>query len=237
MTDLSAILEMPRRPLVIAHRAGNGRASARMATELGVELLEADVWRFRGRLELRHSKTVGPLPILWDRWSLDGPWAARPTVEDVLDALDPSVSIMFDIKGRDPLLPRHLIETLDRLRPGQPVLVCSQHWRQLARFLPYPNAVLVHSVGNRRQLERVWPLLLPIEHDAISIHIKLLDSAVVRALKERVGWVFSWPINSRELAHTAIAWGVDGLITDVPDAMVEIRDELAAPQSTGTVKR
>lgn len=53
--------------LAIAHRAGNDLAALRTAVELGVDLLEADVHVRAGRLEVRHSKQLRPLPVLWDR--------------------------------------------------------------------------------------------------------------------------------------------------------------------------
>ena len=46
-------------------------------SNLGADLVEADVRLYRGRLEVRHLRTVGPLPILWDRWQLAAPRRRR----------------------------------------------------------------------------------------------------------------------------------------------------------------
>ena len=54
--------------LAIAHRAGNSLAGLREANRLGADVIECDVHAYRGRLEVRHLKTAGPLPFLWDRW-------------------------------------------------------------------------------------------------------------------------------------------------------------------------
>ena len=60
---------MPR-PFVVAHRAGNDLGTLRRAEALAIPLVEADVHLRRGRIEVRHLKTLGPLPVLWDRWRL-----------------------------------------------------------------------------------------------------------------------------------------------------------------------
>ena len=60
-------------PFLVAHRAGNDLALLRRAEERGITHVEADLHLFRGRLEVRHLKTVGPLPILWDQWTLAAP--------------------------------------------------------------------------------------------------------------------------------------------------------------------
>jgi glycerophosphoryl diester phosphodiesterase len=206
--------------LIIAHRAGNNLQRAQELSRLGVDCVEADVWLHQDRLELRHSKTLGPIPVLWDRWSLEGPWSKRLTLDTLLSHLSVDVEVMYDIKGTDPLLAARLIETTRRYRPGQRVLVCSQLWSQLAAFLQYPETVLVHSIGDRRQLQSVWPLLERVEHDAVSIHKQLLNPDTIAALKQRVSFIMTWPINDVAAAQQMIDWGVDGLITDTPDHLL-----------------
>lgn len=44
-------------PLAIAHRAGNDLRALGAAARAGVDLIEADIWPWRGRLEVRHLKT------------------------------------------------------------------------------------------------------------------------------------------------------------------------------------
>ena len=55
--------------LTVAHRAGNSVRSLREALAAGVDLVEADVHRYRRRLEIRHRKWLGPRH-LWDRGEL-----------------------------------------------------------------------------------------------------------------------------------------------------------------------
>ena len=54
------------RPLAIAHRAGNHPELLLAAEDLGADVIELDVLRHQGRLEVGHHKTIGRLPVLWD---------------------------------------------------------------------------------------------------------------------------------------------------------------------------
>ena len=48
-------------PFVVAHRAGNDLTDLRAAELLGNTVVEADVLLHRGRLEVRHPRTLGPV--------------------------------------------------------------------------------------------------------------------------------------------------------------------------------
>jgi hypothetical protein len=54
--------------LAVAHRAGNNLADLRAALAAGVDLVEADVHLYRGALEVRHRKAVGP-NYYWEQWT------------------------------------------------------------------------------------------------------------------------------------------------------------------------
>ena len=93
-------------PFVVAHRAGNDLARLRAAEALRVPLIEADVHLFAGRLEVRHLKTLGPFPILWDRWELAPPWAPlEPAAPAATIAVPGGVALAgartLDAKARD----------------------------------------------------------------------------------------------------------------------------------------
>jgi glycerophosphoryl diester phosphodiesterase len=207
----------PRRagPLVLAHRAGNDLAALRAAEALGVEAIEADVRRFRGRVEVRHLKTIGPVPIYWDRWRVCGPRTPILDLDTLLGAVAPTTLLMLDLKGFDRRLGRAVLAALDR-HPDARVTLCARHWRHLAAFHDRPDVRLVRSVGSRTQLRSVRRLLATHPMDGISIHRRLLSPALVAELRERVPLVLSWPVNTKELADVLAGWGVNGLISDHP---------------------
>jgi glycerophosphoryl diester phosphodiesterase len=196
---------------LVAHRAGNDLARLRDAERVGAELVEADVRLWRGRLEVRHLKTLGPVPILWDRWELANPLAPRLTLRQLLDAAAPETALMLDLKGNDPRLARAVAGTLE---PGRPITVCARSRRLLEPFAELPHVRTIHSVGSVRQLAALLRRPEDAAVDGISIHERLLGPDTVAALRRRAGILMTWPVNTLERAQELVALGVDGLITD-----------------------
>jgi glycerophosphoryl diester phosphodiesterase len=218
--------QMLPRPFVVAHRGGNELSRAREASAAGADVLEADLWLYRGQLEVRHEKTLGPLPVLWDRWSLAPGWKPRLRLASVIEVVDPQIELMLDLKGRagsDPAIAAHVATVINGHRGDRPYLVCSQNWPLLEAFRHNPGARLVHSIGNQQQLDTAWTKLERDDHDAVSIHVKLLNAAVVSALKERIAIVMTWPINHPDQLEVVLGWGVDGVTTDRLDIVERVR--------------
>src|SRR4051812_2190593 len=125
---------MPSSPFIVAHRAGNDLELLRRAEGVRPRLIEADVHLHRGRLEVRHLKTLGPLPVLWDRWYLAPASTPRLELAALLAAAGADTVLMLDLKGRNPELSRRVAAQLTR-----PVIVCSRHWRLLEPLLGHPG--------------------------------------------------------------------------------------------------
>lgn len=212
-----------KQPIAIAHRFGNEIQLIQRAVEAGAGFVELDVWVFRGRLEVRHAKTLGPLPVLWDKWYVRRRPAHVLSLDEVLMALPPGLGVMIDLKGRDARMPAMVLEALRTRGGDRPVMVSARFWGHLPSLRVHPELMLFHSVGTRRQLRRVRPLLDLRENDAISIHYKLLDAEVVRSLKAQVSMVATWPINDAERLRRTREWGVDAVITDSVEVLRMIR--------------
>jgi glycerophosphoryl diester phosphodiesterase len=209
-------------PFVVSHRGGNDITSLATAARLGVRVVEADLHLFRGRIEVRHLKTVGPIPLLWDRWRLESPFQPRLRLEELLERVDPAITLMLDLKGRDPRL-SHRVRELLRGGP-RPAIVCSRSWHLLQPFRGEQDIRVLHSVGSRRQLRRLLRRFPARSLEGVSIHAGLLDAAVVSAVRERAEVVFSWPVSTLARARLLAAWGVSGMISDRP----QLARELAA---------
>ena len=137
--------------VVIAHRAGN--SLERLASAGAVaDVVEADVHLFRGRLEVRHAKTLGPFPRLWERWYLLERDTPRLPLEEVLAAADPGIALMLDLKGADPRLPRAVLAAARERLAGPGLIVSGRIWRTVERLRGTPGIQTLHSVGSRRQL-------------------------------------------------------------------------------------
>ncbi len=211
-------------PCLIAHRAANDLASLRAAEQQGARIVEADVYLHRGRLEIRHLKTAGLLPVLWDRWRLASAFAPRLLLPDLLGALGPSTELVLDLKGRDPRLAQAVLDVLDAAPRRPDLTVCARRWRLLETFHGRDDVQVVHSVGSPQQLDELRRRGGDLA--GVSIHERLLSPALVRELTSRAGLVLTWPVNTPELARRLLDWGVTGLISD---RFALLAGELGAP--------
>lgn len=213
-------------PFVVAHRAGNGLAMLRRAEALRPRLIEADLHLHAGRIEVRHLKTLGPIPVLWDGWRLAPPWTPRLSLQQLLEAARPETELMLDLKGRDRRLAERVADAVDALG-GRAITVCSRAWPLLDAFSGLRGVRVVHSVGSRGQLVALRRRFADRRLAGISIHRRLLDEAIVADLRRRAELVITWPVPTPEDALLLGRWGVDGVITERFDVLAPA---LAAPQ-------
>lgn len=199
-------------PFVVAHRAGNDLRTLRRAEQSRVAVVEADLHLYAGRVEVRHLKTLGPVPVLWDRWRLAPPWAPRLLLDRLLQTAAPSTLLMLDLKGRDPRLALRVAAAL-REHPRPRTVCCSRNWALLAAMRGIEGVELVHSVGTVRQLAALRKLAAAQAIAGISIHKRLLSPASVRALRRNIGLIMAWPVLGVLEAGRLLDWGVDGVIT------------------------
>jgi glycerophosphoryl diester phosphodiesterase len=206
-------------PLVVAHRAGNDLARLRAAQDTGADVIEADVHIWDGRLELRHTKRLGPLPFYWDRRQLPRAGGDVLRLEQLLDAAPADVGLLLDLKGIDPRLPAAL-ERLVRARAAErPLSVCSRNWRLLRPFAAMDGIDVIHSAGSVRQLRRLRDLVATARVDAVSVNHRLLTPATARELCARVSRVWAWTVNSVPDMERLRSWGVAAMISDDPAAL------------------
>lgn len=219
--------------LTVAHRAGNHLGTLRAALDAGVDLVEADVHRFRRTLELRHEKSLGPA-LLWERDMV----TRRRTLDvpDLFAALraargDPR--LLLDLKGIHPGLAPAVAATLREVTPDGPIAVCTQHWWMFRRFDADPHLRLIPSAGNRLQLRRLRRLLavpnrlgLPRPPYAVSVHRALLTPELVRELHAGTEFVLTWPVDSAIELTDARRLGVSGVISKDLDLLRGLRSAL-----------
>ena len=209
--------------LAIAHRAGNSLAGLHAANELGVDVIECDVHEHRGRLEVRHLKSAGPLPFLWDRWELASASAPRLGLTELLSADRRGATFMLDLKGRSPSVGRSVASLLHELGHDHAVLACGRQWRSVDALsrLPYVRRVL--SARNRGELARLRQRLAahgPVH--GVSVHRSLLDPAIVAELHRHVEVVMTWPVNDIPTLDRLLGIGVTGIISDENEVLAEL---------------
>jgi len=209
--------------LAIAHRAGNSLSGLHAANELGVDVIECDVHEHRGRLEVRHLKTAGPLPFLWDRWELASASAPRLGLAELLEADRRGTTFMLDLKGRSASAARSVARILHERDHDVPVLVCGRYWPSVEAVAELPHVRPVLSARNRAELVRLHRRLQngPDVH-GVSVHRDLLDRDTVARLARRVQVVMTWPINDVASLDATLDIGVNGIISDEPTVLAEL---------------
>lgn len=210
--------------LAIAHRAGNSLAGLHEANRLGVDVIECDVHESRGHLEVRHLKTAGPLPFLWDRWELVAGSTPRLGLDELLAAHRHDARFMLDIKGRSVSAASAVARMLHEGGHHRDVLVCSRHWASVDVLATLPYVQPVFSARNRVELARLFRRLRvsPGSVYGVSVHESLLRPPVMAALRPLVGMVMSWPVNDMATLARLHAAGVTGIISDRDEILTAV---------------
>ena len=202
----------PRRMLTVAHRSGNTVAGLREALDAGVDLVEADVHAYRGRLEVRHLRSMGGLPFLWDR---EGVVRRRPhhrlVLSELVEALGDDHRLMIDLKGVHPRLAPKVAQLLRESSPARSLTVCTKSWWMLEAFDVPVKRVL--SAATRRGMSRLRSRVAAGPVDGVSVRLSLLTSRVVDELHRGTDLVMAWPVDSPDALATARRVGADAVIS------------------------
>ncbi len=205
------------RPLIVAHRTGNSVKTAALAIRRGADMLEADIWRYQRRLEIRHLKTMGPVPLLWDRWMLAPGWTRRLELDDLLDATPVNTRMMLDLKGHDPMLAPAIVMSIRERQPERAIIMCTRYWGHLDRVKDDANVYRIYSIGSEQERATVWSRLESMEHPAVSIHRELMTPSIARRFADLGVTVLVWSVNTRDEARLMLDLGADGLtVSDGP---------------------
>jgi glycerophosphoryl diester phosphodiesterase len=206
---------MDDRPLLaVAHRAGNNLADLRAALAAGVDLVEADVHLYRGALEVRHRKAVGP-HYYWEQWTelnrRDS--VVVPHLREVLAVAAGDPRLMLDLKGPSLAVAPRVAASLRDHAPGVRFTVCTKQWRMLDAFAGNPEVGRVLSASDPLQLARLRARLRRERAYGVSIRLSLLTSSVVAELHRATDRVLAWPVDTEEALARARRIGVTGVIS------------------------
>ena len=67
---------------------------------------------------------------------------------------------------------------------------------------------------------------------APSIHVSLLDRALVTTLRRRVSVVMTWPVNDADRLEAVLALGANGVISDETDVLREVVNRRPCPPAS-----
>lgn len=195
---------------------GNTVASFDAAMAAGVDVIEFDVLRHRGRLLLAHS-------------SFDARRRRCLSLADGLaclaDARFAHVTFNVDLKR-----PGYEAQALDALRAAgilDRCLFSSMFARSLDRVRRLePTARVGISVGgwlsrrrhrwNRRVIQRIETAIASGRFDCVMAHHRLVDSDLVARMTASGGEVYAWTVDSPTAIDRLLLLGVAGITTNDP---------------------
>jgi len=173
------------------------------------------------------------------RWTPDGgqtfPWRGRgltiPSLEEVLDAL-PESYFNLELKQVEPSVAPPVCALIRARGLEERVLVASFSTRALREFRRVcPEVATSAGAWEARaflllhhlRLTRAWtPPFEAIQLPPRSRGLRLLTPRLLSSARERNLEVHAWTINEPEEMRDLLDLGVDGLVTDYPDRMLEV---------------
>jgi len=85
----------------------------------------------------------------------------------------------------------------------------------------YTEVAIALLVDEKHSIQEVLSRV-SFKPDIISPYYKLLDPAQVASYQKRGFSIIPWTVNTKEDLGRVISWGVDGIITDYPDRLLEL---------------
>ncbi|MBP6210389.1 MAG: glycerophosphodiester phosphodiesterase [Anaerolineales bacterium] len=158
-----------------------------------------------------------------------------PTLEEVFQAF-PNMRMTIEIKKTNASISKPFCNLIRKHTMQDKVLIASFHDDRLKEFRAECPEVATSSAKNETTVfvlltkpflggfysPKFFSLQVPEESSGITV----MTPAFVKAAHERNIAVEPWTINDEETMKKFITWGVDGIITDRPDLMLQILEDL-----------
>ncbi|WP_291868678.1 glycerophosphodiester phosphodiesterase family protein [Maribacter sp.] len=223
-------------PLVIGHRGAMGHetenslASIQKALDLGVDMIEIDVFKIDSKeIVVFHDETVDRLTngpgriedyniVDLSKLVLDGGHKI-PMLQDVLKLIDNKVKLNIEIKGKnttDRL--NFIIQYYIKSRGWSPenFIVSSFRWEELKEMRRINSDINLAILTEDNPLEAL-SFAKEVGAVAINPHFKDLNEEVVEAIHKDGFKIYTWTVNKPEDIKLIKDLGVDGIITNYPE--------------------
>ncbi len=153
------------------------------------------------------------------------------TLEEIFQAF-PEMHMTIEIKKTNASMAKPFCDLIREYNMQDKVLVASFHDERLKEFRTECPEVATSSAKNETTVfvlltkaflggfysPQFYSLQVPEESGGITV----MTESFVRAAHARNLAVEPWTINDEETMRKLIAWGVDGIITDRPDIMMDV---------------
>ena len=233
---MTACSDMVKDPLVIGHRGAMGHetentiASVEKALELGVDMIEIDVFRIRsGEIMVFHddrvdrlTNGVGPIEaytVVTARNLIVEGNHRIPLLQEVLKTVDKKAMLNIELKGANTsdrvnfIIDNYIKNqgwTLDQF------LISSFNWEELRSMRQINPDIAIAVLTERDPLDA---LATADELNAVAInpYYKMLNKDNVKQIQAAGYKVYTWTVNESDDMDKMKEIGVDGIISDFPE--------------------
>nr|WP_292966076.1 MULTISPECIES: glycerophosphodiester phosphodiesterase family protein [unclassified Allomuricauda] len=224
------------KPLVIGHRGAMGHetentlASIQKALDLGVDMIEIDVFKIQsGEIVVFHDERVDRLANSGGRIEeynivqlrqliLDGGHKI-PMLQDVLKLINNQVALNIELKGADTAdRVNHIINYYAETQGWnmENFIISSFNWDELKTMRTYNKDIKIAVLTEEDPLKAL-PIAKELNAVAINPNFRTLTTENVAKIQEEGFKVYTWTVNEPEDIQKMTEYGVDGIITNYPE--------------------
>ncbi|MGB5435982.1 MAG: glycerophosphodiester phosphodiesterase [Maribacter sp.] len=227
---------MKEEPLVIGHRGAMGHeventlASVQKAMDLGVDMIEIDVFKIKsGEIVVFHdvyldrlTDTSGKIED-FDFQHLSQVKVAGgnaiPLLNDVLNIIDKKVILNIELKGAGTAekvdsLVRNFID--QKAGSNKDFIISSFKWDELRTMRRLNSEIPIAILTENDPLEGI-PIAQELHAVAINPDFEKLDPTKVQKIKKAGFKIYAWTVNEPSDIEMVKSWAVDGIITNFPE--------------------
>lgn len=232
---LSSCMDM-NQPLIIGHRGAMGHetentlASVQKAMDLGVDMIEIDVFNVKsGETVVFHDDTLERLTNAggsiedWDYFALkkvllDGGHQI-PKLQDVLKLIDHKVKLNIELKGSGTADRVNFITNYYIKEKGwklEDFIISSFRWDELKTMRTLNPDIPIAILTEDDPVEAI-PIAKELKAEAINPNFETLTRENNLKIQEAGFKIYVWTVNEPEDILAMKRFGVDGIITNYPE--------------------
>ncbi len=228
--------QMNKDYLVIGHRGAMGHetenslASVQKALDLGVDMIEIDVFKIKsGEIVVFHDQRVERLTngggnieeyyvVDLKKLLLDGNHSI-PLLQDVLKLINNQVALNIELKGAGTADRVNFIMDYYVNKRGwswDNVLISSFNWDELREMRKYNPDVAIAVLTESDPVKAI-PVAKELGAVAINPNFRSLNAENIGQIHEAGFKIYTWTVNKPEDIERLISLDVDGIISDYPE--------------------
>lgn len=223
-------------PLVIGHRGAMGHetentiASIEKAMELGVDMIEIDVFKIKsGEIVVFHDETLDRLTnapgSIEDYYILDlrkvivEGGHKIPMLQDVLKLIDNKVALNIELKGPGTAdkvnhIMKYYIENHNW--SAENFIISSFNWEELKEMRKHNPSVAIAVLTEEDPVKAI-PMAKELNAVAINPYFKNLNLEKANEIRDAGFKIYAWTVNEPADIDAMKRIKVDGIITNFPE--------------------